>query len=128
MPVVLEFVAVNREIRRRAEPKVFVDVFREFHRRRAFADRVARAVMVDASGENFAERFFFVQELFDFRLHFVAALLHPDLANALGFAGGGVFHQVQYLRGRGFLEGRGGADLQHAKWRRGSANGRKWRR
>ena len=89
VPIVLEFIAINREIRRRAEPKIFVDVFRELHRRRAFADRVARAVMIDASGENFAERFFFVQELFDFRLHFVAALLHPDLADALVFAGGG---------------------------------------
>lgn len=92
VPVVVEFVAEDRFVLRRAEPEIVIDFRRDRERRFPFADGGAAAVAVDRKRFDLAQSFFFVEEFFDFGLHRVTALLRADLADDVVFARG--FHDL----------------------------------
>lgn len=87
MPIVLQVVPEDRLILSWPQPHIVVDRLVDLEWLATFADRCANAVAIDATTENFSEQgLFLMQELLEFQLAWIGALLRTDLANALVLA------------------------------------------
>ena len=82
VPIVLQIVPVERNVRRRTEPKVVIDGRGRNEGRRTFADALSGKESTDANGFDFAEFFLFMEERLRLGVMLrVGSHLRPDLNN-----------------------------------------------